>query len=149
MSVLSSFSSNQFAGRVVALDQATIEVSGRFLGSVALPAQLRYQAASPAEKRLSVAGSGLPFANESMAYIDGVNSGLISLGGGGSFSFRLTRPNSFYCCQGKHLGDPHVLLTVIGSDGQSAPSERVLVGVRTPDRSLSSLPGRPIRSTGR
>ena len=104
-------------------------------------AQLNYAAADPADLRLAIAGSGLPFANPEMAY-SGRNSGVASLDGSGRFKFMLVNPNSYYVHQGRKLVTPHLHLTLQLRDGSNRHYE-VDLGPGLPLRSLTNYPGMP------
>ena len=105
---------------------------------------IKYHAAAPADLRISYAGSGLPFATEDMALFGTPNQDMIQTKADGSFQFELYAPNSYYINQGTTLIPPQVYLTTA-----NGKSYTINLGPSIPNRSLSSLPGYPIRSTGR
>jgi len=143
MAVVAKFSDSMLTVHV-ACDRGLYTVSGRIKGG----AGLLYRAADPADRRLAVAGSGLPFANPSMAF-DGDNTGQAQIGNFGGFSFTITRPNSYYTHHGKVLVAPHVDLQVLNKEGVIAHEVRIPLGESIPNRSLTGLPGFPKRTTDR
>jgi hypothetical protein len=102
---------------------------------------LRYMASSPPDLRMSRAGSALPFANEEMAYQNTPNKGEISIDK--EFSISLVQPNSYYKNNGSKLEKPHLHFT-IGDQYYDLP-----LGEYIANRSLSGLPERHSRTTGR
>jgi hypothetical protein len=105
--------------------------------------RLKYIASAPADMRMSLSGSGLPFPSEDVAFSGSLNKGEVQMNGS-NFAFQVKNPNSYYKNNGATLVYPHVQF-VIGSE-----IFMVSLGVKdTGNRSLSSLPGRPNRSTGR
>lgn len=105
---------------------------------------LRYAAASPPDLRMSRAGSGLPFPNDTVAYEGSPNVGEVPVSKG-RFSFKVTCPNSYYTKNGSELVKPHVHVTV-GTEYIDIPLASARVAA---NRSLTSMPGRSKRSTGR
>ena len=103
-----------------------------------------YTASAPPDVRQSIAGSGLPFPNERVAYENSPNSGR-ALIHNGTFSFDVTYPNSYYTKNGSELVRPHVIFVI--------NNEYYDVGLAdnfVKHRSLTSLP--PVlhtRATGR
>jgi hypothetical protein len=104
--------------------------------------ELSFIAAAPADARSSSMGSGLPFGNPHIAYEGTVNRGTVPVVNG-RFQLSLVPPNSYYVKNGSLLISPHVHIT-IGNEYFNIP-----FGNHTPNRSLSSLPGMPNRSTRR
>ena len=106
-----------------------------------------YIAASPPDFRSSCAGSGLPYPNEEIAFNDTPNQGKLSLGDGGSFKLTVTYPNSYYINNGSTMVMPQVCLDFNNIEGlvEIPLSDKPLIS----NRSLSSLPGKTNRSTGR
>jgi hypothetical protein len=107
-------------------------------GRIPLIAPLPWKAARGIDRRLSFAGSGLPFATEEMA-MQGGPQGLLPTGR--PIQLRIRTPNSYYVQNGHVLLPPSIML---GSFRLVLPPE-----AQVPDRSLTHLPGRPIRSTPR
>jgi hypothetical protein len=143
MATVAEFSDSMLTGHVTC-DRGLYTVSGRIKSGRGL----LYRAADPADQRLAVAGSGLPFANPGMAF-DGQNMGEAQVGNFGTFNFTITRPNSYYTHHGIKLVAPHVDLQVVNKEGVVVHEIRVPLGESIPNRSLTSLPGFPDRSTGR
>ena len=105
---------------------------------------LKYMAASPPDFRQSYMGSGLPFPTANIAYEGSPNKGEVKISSDGVFSFTVIRPNAYYAENGSKMIQPHVHFTV-GDEYFD-----VALGVENMlNRSLSSLPGRPNRSTRR
>jgi hypothetical protein len=61
---------------------------------------IMYYACSPVDRRTSLSGSGLPYANSDMAFGNTPNKGIIQLGQENAFTIKMTMPGSFY----EHLG---------------------------------------------
>lgn len=61
---------------------------------------IMYSACSPVDKRTSLSGSGLPYANAEMAFGNSPNKGIIQLGQDNSFNIVMQMPGSYY----EHLG---------------------------------------------
>ena len=104
---------------------------------------VKYMAAAPPDLRQSYMGSGLPFGNEEIAYEGSPNKGEATINGS-NFSFTVISPNAYYKDNGSTLVKPHVHFTV----GQDYFDVALGVG-HIANRSLTNLPGRPNRSTGR
>lgn len=129
----------------------TINFDGRYfkiLGTCSSAVEtLSYIAAAPPDSNGSYMGSGLPFPNEEYAFSSTINTGTFKPNG--SFEFLLLRPNVYYDDTGKNLINANVKITLRKYDG-SMSSFRVNLGLSSvPDRSLTDIPGRYIRSTGR
>lgn len=106
--------------------------------------EIKYAAAAPANFRLSYMGSGLPFPNEDIAYEGSPNIGKAPIING-KFEFAVTCPNSYYKDNGATVVDPHVHFTV-GSEYFDIP---LPLAKLFPNRSLTSIHGRPNRVTRR
>lgn len=137
MSLVSTFSNQDMTGEVfIDGDLFTIK------GNLRVPQQsLRFWAAAPVERRMSLVGSGLPFATEEQAMESTPNQGRFQVGSMGNFEFAVRVPNGYYTCQGNTLVQPHVKILL-------EPLRRTYViqlGPVVPNRSLTSLPGRPNR----
>jgi hypothetical protein len=70
-----------------------------------------YTASAPPDVRTSLAGSGLPFPNEMVAYENSPNSGRVPIQDG-VFSFTVMYPNSYYHSNGAELIRPHVIFVI-------------------------------------
>jgi hypothetical protein len=138
MTLVSTFSNSDIAGNIY-IDGDLFTVRGRSL----IPAAqtLRFWAAAPVERRFSLVGSGMPFATEEQAYESTPNQGSFQVSPGSTWEFAIKVPNSYYSCQGNTLVQPHVNVVL-------EPLRRTYVlqlGPVVPNRSLTSLPGRPNR----
>jgi hypothetical protein len=143
MSQVGTFESQGCYGNIT-FDGKYFKIAGSCPSSVAA---LEYIASSPPDSNGSYMGSGLPFPNEEYAHSNTVNAG--SLQTNGSFEFLVLRPNVYYDDSGKHLINANVKVTLRKYDGSSV-SFRIDLGLSSvPDRSLTDIPGRYIRSTGR
>lgn len=71
---------------------------------------LRYMAASPADRRMSYSGSGLPYASPQMAFENSPSKGEIELDLGNSFTVSFEMPSSYYTNLGTNLIQPSVYL---------------------------------------
>lgn len=78
--------------------------------------QIRYIAASPADRRASFAGSGLPFHNERQAFDNTPNRGVINLEGK-TFQIPLKFPNSYYIVAGSKLVPPSLYIYYTDAKG--------------------------------
>ncbi len=67
--------------------------------------QIRYLAASPADRRASYSGSGFPFHNAEQAFLESPNKGVVDLIGN-TFEIPLLFPNSYYIQLGRELIPP-------------------------------------------
>jgi hypothetical protein len=80
-------------------------------------ATILYWAANPPNYMENYSGSGLPFANPDIAFENTPNRGAVKANGG-SFSFRVRYPNSYYVGLGTVLVEPcvHFKVCEAGSD---------------------------------
>jgi len=104
-----------------------------------------YLAGAPPTSTISYSGSGLPFPTEEHAYSANVSTGEIAVDNAGRFQIAFPRPNSYYISCGKDLIVPHIMLRVMPVGEKHV----VKLGEPIPNRSLTSLPNKPNRSTGR
>ena len=135
-----NFSNNICSGTVTAdADNWVLTVRGTCRGALAV----RYLAAASPDLRESYMGSGLPWANIEMAYGHTGNKGEIKLKNG-TFEFQITYPNAYYTVGGAVLVKPHIQLVF---DKNPATLTDIKLGdLRIPNRSLTNLAGRPVRS---
>ena len=119
--------------------------------------QLKYKSAEPQDLRLSISGSGLPFPNPEVAY-GPTNSGVAPSDKYGNFHFKLYRPNSYYknddimrgVGHGKILAPPHIHMCLTSPTGQKVKTYHIPLANTGPQlRSLTGLPEKMVRSTGR
>lgn len=118
----------------------TIKGFCRFPGATSV----KYAAAAPANMRMSYMGSGLPFPNEEIAYEGSPNMGDAPVSRG-YFEFNIICPNSYYKDNGATVVEPHVHFT-IGNEYFDVPLPCAKI---FPNRSLTSMSGRPNRVAGR
>ena len=145
------FSDNLVSGKIHC-DRGIYIVEGQLFNK---NAQLFYRAAEPSDLRRSIGGSALPFANPDMAF-GPINSGRVKVDASGGFKFQVFLPNSYYevgdiangIGQGKLLSIPHITLTAITPDQQHHDTI-IRLNLHTTLRSLTSYPGKRVRSTGR
>jgi len=138
MSSISVFSNPDMSGEVyIDGDIFTIRGNLHSLGEQ----NLRFWAAAPVERRMSLVGSGLPFASEEQAMENSPNQGSFKVDGLGRFEFAVRAPSGYYTCQGNTLVQPHVKILLEPLKRQYA----IQLGPVVPNRSLTSLPGRPNR----
>jgi hypothetical protein len=134
------FNINNCQGQIT-LNDYVFTVTG---SSPVLEGFVTYTASAAPDVRLSIAGSGLPFPNERVAYENSPNSGR-ALIQNGRFTFDVVYPNSYYTKNGSELVRPHVIFVI--------NNEYYDVGLGhnyVKHRSLTSLP--PVlhtRATGR
>ena len=79
--------------------------------------QIRYLAASPADRRASYSGSGFPFHNPEQAFLDSPNRGIIELIGN-AFEIPLLFPNSYYIQLGRELIPPTLFIYYNNQSGE-------------------------------
>jgi hypothetical protein len=129
-------------GQIVTDDDWNMVING--LCKITGARTVKYAASAPADLRMSYMGSGLPFPNEDVAYEGTVNMGEVNITND-AFTFKLVSPNSYYKNNGATLVAPHVHFT-IGTEyfDIPLPSARLF-----PNRSLTSIKGRPDRVIGR
>lgn len=80
-------------------------------------AQLRYLAASPADRRASYSGSGFPFHNAEQAFLESPNRGIINLIGN-TFEIPLLFPNAYYVQLGRELVPPTLFIYYNNQSGE-------------------------------
>lgn len=152
--LVTEFSDRVVSGQVDCRNGVFI-VSGKLHLSYREGTRIEFRAAEPADLRLSVAGSALPFPNTQMAF-GPVNSGLVNPDKYGNFKFQVFTPNSYYLDgdvknhvgHGKILVQPMINLKVVLANGQTKEYDLDLSSA-APLRSLTGFPGKQIRSTGR
>ena len=132
-------SNGKCSGTIVKDNNGLITVSGSLSVS---GDSLKYIASAPADLRSSYMGSGLPFGNPQIAYEETENRGVVPVVNG-KFQLQVNSPNAYYVDCGSKLISPHVHVA-IGDEYFIIP-----LGDTIPSRSLSSLPGKPNRSTRR
>lgn len=76
-----------------------------------------YSAANPPDYRATYTGSGLPFANQAMAFENSPNKGKAQLIDG-NFEIKLMYPNSYYVGLGTVMIQPTVFLEYFTNDGK-------------------------------
>lgn len=154
MSQVNTFSDPMISGQIIC-DGAIYTVKGNVHWGFRNRVKVYYRAPEPVDMRLSVSGSGLPFPGPLQAFGQ-VNSGHVNYDNGGNFEFKLYNPNSYYknddimngIGQGKILIKPILYLTMETMNGGKKTLE-VDLNKGLELRSLTNLPGMPIRSTGR
>ena len=98
---------------------------------------VKYIAANPPTYNTSFSGSGLPFANEDMAFENTPNSGVIEVIDS-SFSLSIRYPNSYYINMGTVYVEPNIKLQLFNENNKSiGDSITVNLGKGIPFRSLT------------
>lgn len=98
---------------------------------------VKYWAAAPPTYSLSFAGSGLPYANEAMAFEKTPNQGVAQIQMG-KFQFALEYPNSYYDNMGKTYVPPQVQFVFCESSGNHIGDTKVAnLGNGIPFRTLT------------
>lgn len=98
---------------------------------------VKYWAASPADLGISFSGSGMPWANEEMAFKHTPNKGVMPLQNG-RWALKIRRPNAYYRHLGKTYVPPTVYFCFINSQGQKqGPIHKIKLGDGIPFRSLN------------
>lgn len=107
--------------------------------------KLDYIAANPITRGYSYAGSGLPYPNSDIAYEQTTNIGTTTIDSEGDFQITIQYPSAYYVKQGSILLNPHIKLY------SKALGMLLTLDVGRPvqNRSLTGLPDRYIRTTGR
>jgi hypothetical protein len=143
MKVFSKFTNDKCSGVVLTDDEGWVfQVKGRCRPGSA-GQTVRYVAAAPPDFRDSRAGSGLPYANRSMAYDVTPNKGEVAVADDGTFEFTIVYPNAYYTNNGSTLVQPHVTF----SFGDDAQAQNLKLGPPfVENRSLKHLHGRTRRS---
>lgn len=116
-----------------------IKVKGNLLGNLkgARNIMVKYWAAAPPTWGLGLDGSGLPFANEQMAFDHTVNRGVIQPKGL-EFSFELIYPNSYYTNMGIKKVLPEVNIRFVSATGEALSKVHTIpIGPDVPYRSLT------------
>ena len=121
------------------------QISGALQGSFASlsgPLYVKYWGANPPDYLSNFSGSALPYPNEEVAFENTVNKGVVEVRGG-SFSFRLHYPNSYYVEMGSKYVKPQVkFILVDGANRQLSPLYEINLGNGVPYRSLNYTPYR-------
>jgi hypothetical protein len=138
MSLVSTFSNPDMSGEIF-IDNDLFTIRGKL--TVPEAQNLRFWAAAPVERRMSLVGSGLPFATEEQAMEGTPNQGSFFVQGFQPFEFAVRVPSGYYTCQGNTLVQPHVKILLEPLRRQYT----IQLGPVVPNRSLTSLPGRPNR----
>lgn len=150
---------NEFSDRVVSgqvnCDRGVFIVTGKLHMGHREGTMIHFRSAEPADLRLATAGSALPYPNTQMAF-GPVNSGQVVPDKYGKFKFQVFSPNSYYLDddimngvgQGKILVPPMIKMTVVLANGDQLQYDMDLSNV-VPLRSLTNMPGKHVRSTGR
>lgn len=98
---------------------------------------IKYWAASPPTWGMGFAGSGLPYSNESIAFDNTPNKGVMP-SNGLEFSFEIRYPNSYYTEGGSTKVLPEVQLRFVNATGEPLSKiHRIPVGNDIPYRSLT------------
>lgn len=103
---------------------------------------VKYWAPNSPTYNTSFSGSGLPFPNETVAFQESDNVGLVKLNGD-SFIIKLHYPNSYYINMGTKLIEPQVKLRLVDSNNKELSEiYKINLGNHIPFRSLSWNPQR-------
>jgi hypothetical protein len=110
-----------------------------------------WRASNPPDSHLSVAGTALPFPTEEVAMSgSAINVGSKLSGQSGAFDINVLAPNSYYTCGGRNLVLPQVQLIVdYGKMNRGQKVYNIPLNTGYKSRSLTNLPNRPNRTTGR
>jgi hypothetical protein len=138
-----SFTVGKCSGTIQKKGEYNYVIEGKCVGA----SSGSYLASSPPDFRQSYSGSGLPYPNEDVAFNSTPNEGELKMGEGGSFRVDVVCPNSYYINNGSTLVMPQVCFNFNNVEGlvEVQISDKPFI----PNRSLSSLPGKQTRSTGR
>jgi hypothetical protein len=153
--LVGEFSDRVVSGEVRCQD-GIYSVTGRVHLGYSKDHIVRYRAAEPQDLRLSISGSALPFPGPEVAF-GPINSGTAIPDEYGRFQFKIYEPNSYYLNddimrgvgQGKIFALPHLIIRVEGPNGTRTESKISLKSSTPQLRSLTGLPQKMVRSTGR
>lgn len=101
--------------------------------------EISYLAAAPATHVTSFSGSGLPYPNKEIAYMNTPNKGIVKLELR-KFVINLLMPNTYYTQLGNNIVEPTLLIKY--SNGNNEKIMRIPVGNRIPFRSQQYPEGR-------
>lgn len=97
--------------------------------------RILYRAANPIDKRSSLSGSGLPFANAEQAFENSPNTEEIELNMNNSFTLDLLMPNSYYVGLGTVMIPPSLFIEY--HDGTERKSVTILLNNHLPYKTLT------------
>lgn len=97
--------------------------------------KILYRAANPIDKRTSLSGSGLPFANAQQAFENSPNIEEIELGMHNTFAIDLLMPNSYYIGLGTVLTPPSLFIDY--HDGSERQSITIVLNNPLPYKTLT------------
>jgi hypothetical protein len=123
-------------------DAEMIKVQGRLLQR-ADEDRLFYFAASPAERRQSFSGSGLPFLNADQAFHASPNVGSMSVKQNGRFEVEIACPNAYYVGLGTQYVSPTLHVWYMLNGERKDASIKVNNGIPFRTLTYPSLPTRP------
>ena len=98
---------------------------------------IKYSASNPPTYNSNFSGSGLPFPNETIAFENTPNMGVIEVING-SFSFNIRYPNSYYINLGTIYVPPQLRLMLVDKDNKQIGNLKTInLGEGIPFRTLS------------
>lgn len=103
MSTQSFYDSN--CKGTITVENHDVIIHGRIMEKV-VNNRIFYFAATPADRRMSFSGSGLPFANAKQAFENSPNHGSLEIDINNTFTIKLALPNSYYASLGTVLIPP-------------------------------------------
>ena len=105
-------------------------------------ATILFWAANPPTYRSSYSGSGLPYPNADIAYENTPNRGAVK-SNGGSFTFKVSYPNSYYAGLGSVYVEPCVYIKVCEGKDEGNNVKKITLGNGIPFRMLTYPPSQP------
>lgn len=112
-------------------------ISGNVSGHSNSEIFIKYSASNPPTYNSNFSGSGLPFPNETVAFENTPNMGVVQVVNG-QFSFSLRYPNSYYINLGSVYVPPQVRLMLVNKDNKQMESiKTVNLGEGIPFRTLT------------
>jgi hypothetical protein len=112
-------------------------ISGNVLGHTNSEIFIKYSASNPPTYNSNFSGSGLPFPNETIAFENTPNMGVIEVING-KFSFAIRYPNSYYINLGSVYIPPQVRLMLVDKNNKQMESiKTVNLGEGIPFRTLT------------
>jgi hypothetical protein len=126
-------------------NKGDFEINGNLSGiytTFSSPTYIKYWAANSPDYLSNFSGSGMPFANEDIAFENSVNKGVVLVSGNG-FRILINYPNSYYKNMGTVYVPPEIKLVLVdGNNNRLSPLYEVKLGEGIPFRTQDFTPMR-------